>query len=206
MRLKTFVVSMMETNSYIVIDENTFDAVVIDPGGEGNEIIDFIKRGNIKLNAILLTHAHFDHIGACEQVRDEFKVPVIICEGEEIIIENSVYNLSAMLHRKIAFKADKIFHDGEEMQIGSMKLKVIKTPGHTPGSCCFYFNDEKVLFSGDTLFRDSVGRTDFPLSDTKALIASLREKIFCLDNSVTVYCGHGPMTTLAYEKQYNPYA
>lgn len=204
MRLKTFVVSMVETNAYVVIDESTLNAIVIDPGDNGDEIYDFIKKENIKLNAIVLTHGHFDHIGAVNTIKKYIDVPVIACAGEEIVLENEMYNLSGMHGKGYTVKADIILNENEEYKFGNLKFKTILTPGHTPGGGCFYFENEAVLFSGDTLFYQSIGRTDFNFGSMEAILNSVK-KLMKLPDGVTVYSGHGPKTTIGFERKYNPY-
>lgn len=205
MRLKTFVVSEIETNCYIIIDENTLESIVIDPGDEAEKVINFIESENLKLNSIVLTHAHFDHTGGVKGIQNRFSCPLFMSEGEEPILENSKYNLSVMFGKDCELKADKIFKDGEEYNFGNLTFSVISTPGHTPGGACYYFKNEKVLFSGDTLFYASVGRTDLMLGNTEDLYKSIRTKLFKLNDDVCVYPGHGQKTSIGFEKKYNPY-
>lgn len=206
MKIQKFVVSMMVTNCYIVYDENTLDGIIIDPGAEEDKIIDFVSKEKINIKAILLTHAHFDHIGALEELLDEFSDAILVIgEGEDIVLGNANCNLSAYYDKKIELKADKILEDGEEFTFSGCTLKTIHTPGHTPGGTCFYFEKEKVLFSGDTLFFESIGRTDFELGSTKDLINSINSKLMILPDDVTVYSGHGIETTIGHEKSHNPF-
>ncbi len=205
MRVKTFIVSVMETNGYIVFDEKTLDGIVVDPGDSAELFVEFIKKEKINVKYIALTHAHFDHIGGVEEIKAETGAEIIICNGEEVVAENANYNLSAMYDYPFTVKADKILADGDEFSFGGLTAKVLKTPGHTPGGCCYYFENEGVLFSGDTLFYGSIGRTDFPNGSFSDLIAAIKEKLMVLPDDVYVYCGHGPATKIGFERANNPY-
>ncbi len=203
MRLKLFVSPDMGENCYFVIDENTNEAIIIDPGAMGDKLCSVIDKEELKIVAICLTHAHFDHAGAAGELAEHTKAPVLICEGEEIVAESPVYNLSKMFGEPFTVNYDRVLKDGEEYSFGSLTFKAISTPGHTPGGGCFYFEKEGVLFSGDTLFFMSVGRTDFPGGDSDALIESIRNKLFILPESTEVCSGHGKNTTIGYEKENN---
>jgi len=193
----------MDTNGYIVFDEITKDTVIIDPGAEGNKFIDFIENEGLKPHAVILTHAHFDHIGAVSEIKKHFNIPLMVCLGEEQVLENKNINMSSVYSEPIELKADRIFNDGENISLGSLLFKVIITPGHTPGGGCFYFEKEKVLFSGDTLFYMSVGRSDFLLGSESDLINSIKNKLIILPDDVEVFSGHGPKTSIGYERKNN---
>ncbi|MDO5387873.1 MAG: MBL fold metallo-hydrolase [Clostridia bacterium] len=199
MRLKLFVSPDMGENCYFVIDENTNEAIVIDPGAMAEKLKNVIKNEKYNIKAICLTHSHFDHAGAAEELREYTNAPVFICEGEEIVAESSVYNLSQMFGEPFTVPYDRVLKDGDVFDFGNLSFKVLLTPGHTPGGCCYYFEKEGVVFSGDTLFFASVGRTDFPGGDGKALIESIKNKIFTLPKETLVYTGHGKNTTVEYE-------
>ena len=205
MRVKTFIVSMMETNGYIIFDEKTLDGIVVDPGDSEELFIEFIQKENINIKYIALTHTHFDHIAGVDGLKKATGADVIICDGEEIISENPTFNLSGVYDIPITLKADKILKDGENIEFGNLSAKVLKTPGHTPGGCCYYFENEGVLFSGDTLFYGSIGRTDFPNGSFSDLINGIKEKLMVLPDDTVVYCGHGPKTQIGFEKENNPY-
>ena len=171
MKLKLFVSPDMGENCYfVIVDKNQF-----------------IVR------AICLTHAHFDHAGAAEELKEHTNAPIFICQGEEVVAESTSYNLSAMFGLPFTVPYDRVLADGEKFSFGSLTFKVISTPGHTPGGGCFYFENEGIVFSGDTLFMMSVGRTDFPGGDSEALIDSIRN----------VYTGHGQSTSIGYEMENN---
>lgn len=205
MKVKTFIVSPMETNGYVVFDENTLDGIVIDPGSDGNKFLEFIEAEKINLKYIVLTHAHFDHIGGVDEIKRNTGADIMLCKGEEVIAENCRYNLSAFHAPSVTVYADRILSDGEIVDFGKLSFKVFITPGHTPGGGCFYFEKERVLFTGDTLFFGSVGRTDFELGSMESLIASIKKKILVLPDEVIVYCGHGPKTSIGFEKKNNPF-
>ncbi|WP_250277704.1 MBL fold metallo-hydrolase [[Clostridium] colinum] len=206
MKVKVEIVGgAMMQNCYFAIEENTNNAIVIDPGADADKLIDVIEKEKLNLKYIVLTHGHFDHIGACEDIKEKYNTPIVICEGEETLIEHSENNLSHMINCKIEIKADIVLKDNDIFKFGDrLSFKVIKTPGHTPGGMCLYFEEEKVLFSGDTLFYGSVGRTDFPYGNSSYLIKSIN-RLKELPDDTVVYCGHGNKTTIGTEKNINPY-
>lgn len=195
----------MMQNCYFAIEDNTNNAIIIDPGADANMLIDTIEKEKINLKYIVLTHGHFDHIGACKEIKEKYSAPIVICEGEELLIEHSENNLSHMINSKIELKADIVLKDNDIFKFGeNLFFKALKTPGHTPGGMCLYFENENVLFSGDTLFYGSIGRTDFPYGSSEDLIKSLNRLKELPDNTV-VYSGHGDKTTIGTEKNINPY-
>ncbi len=202
MIIKTLVVGALETNCYIFADEITKEALIIDPGSNEIYILEELSKNNFKPKAILLTHGHFDHIGAVEQLKNELHIPVYIHEKEQIIMENSNYNLSSVFSQnKLELKADRLLN--ETLTFGDIVLKIIFTPGHTPGGVCYYYEKEHILFSGDTLFLNSMGRTDFPYGNYQELVNSIKNKLFLLPNETKVFSGHGDVTTIGKEKKYN---
>lgn len=203
MRLKLFVSPDMGENCYFVIDENTKETIIIDPGAMADKLCGIVDKNEFNVKAICLTHAHFDHAGAAEAIKKHTNTPIFICQGEEIVAESANYNLSAMFGSPFTVLYDRVLTDGEKFSCGSLTFKVISTPGHTPGGGCFYFENEGILFSGDTLFMSSVGRTDFPGGDSEMLIDSIRNKLFLLPADTTVYTGHGQSTSIGYEMENN---
>lgn len=197
MIVKTIMTGEIQENCYIVIDENTKKAFMVDPGDEGSKIADVVDSLGVKLEYILLTHSHFDHVGAVEYIADRFNVPFYINEVDEKWSEK-VPSLFGKLR-----KADGYLKDGDTVAFGDKSIKVISTPGHTEGGLCFLIDD--ILLTGDTLFRASIGRTDFPGGDFKTIIDSIKNKLLGLGDDITVYPGHGPSSTIAFEKERNPY-
>ena len=155
--------------------------------------------------AILLTHAHFDHIWGCNKLRELSGVQVFACEDEKELCESAKLNVSEDVGRPYTVSVDWYLRDGEEVTIEGMKFKVIATPGHTQGSCCYYFESDNILVSGDTLFEGSVGRTDLPTGNGATLSRSLKERLMILPDETLVFPGHGNGTTIADEKKYNPF-
>ncbi len=194
------------TNCYIVIDETTKKAGVIDPAYHGGFIKEQLDKQGLSLEAILLTHGHADHIGGLEELRRLTGAPVYIGEGDLSLISNSRMNLSLFMGKEIVCQSpEHILHDGDEITIGSMVLQVLATPGHSKGGVCFYDKEAQVLFSGDTLFRCSIGRTDLYGGFYEQLLESIQEKLMVLPDSVQVYPGHGPSTDIGTERRCNPY-
>lgn len=203
--VKTMTVGPLGENCYILKDDVTADGIVIDPGAEGERIISYIKSEGINLKAVVNTHAHWDHIGAVDEVRDEFDVPFAIHELDSEMVVSPKLNLSAFMGEMgKAREAERILQDGDEVQFGNSKLQVIHTPGHTKGGVCLYDGD-KALFTGDTLFCMSVGRTDFPGGDMDELLDSIRIGLGKVHDEAVVYPGHGPTSLMGHERRSNPY-
>lgn len=190
------------SNCYGVVSEKA--AIVIDPGECTNEVLSFLIENADKKCLIMLTHAHFDHIGGAGELRKKMGVKIAIGENEEFALRDRSYNLSGIISPPIApFSADYTVGDEEEFTIGDITVQAIETPGHTVGSMCYIIDN--CLFSGDTLFRGTAGRTDFKGGSTEAMKQSLERLVWTLDDSVTVYSGHGEVTTIGHERQYNPF-
>ncbi|MGE5558059.1 MAG: MBL fold metallo-hydrolase [Bacillota bacterium] len=202
MQIHRLVVGPIETNCYILADEEK-NAIIVDPGDEADVIQDFLKRGGIKIKEILLTHTHYDHIGAVNALMESGNATLKVAAEEGDWLSNPGKNLSLILGGTsgIANSADML-KDGDTVGFGSLAMKVIHTPGHTPGGLCFY-HPEGHLFSGDTLFKDGIGRTDFPGGNYLQLVDSIRNKLFILPGDTKVYPGHGPFTDIAAEMQGN---
>lgn len=200
------VVGPVQTNCYFYYDENTREGIVVDPGDEPEKIRGYVEKKELKIQGILLTHGHFDHIMAVEELKKEWNVPVYAAAEERRVLENPQFNLSVQMGKPVSLSVDYYLKDGEEVELLGEKMKCILTPGHTCGGMCYYFPRQGILFSGDTLFQESVGRTDFPTGSMSTLIRSIREKILVLAPATKVCPGHGMMTTIENEKMYNPYA
>lgn len=210
LNLKRCILGTVSTNCYIVYrqpvqeDKDALKSgVIIDPGDNAPFILNKCKEMKIKPEAILLTHGHFDHILAAEDVRRSFHIPILANEKEMELLEEPSMNLSISFGEPISITADRWLKDGEELELIGSKWKVIHTPGHTAGSQCFYLKEDKMLFSGDTLFQGSVGRTDFPTASYEDIMDSVIRKLFVLPEDTKVYPGHDSETTIGYEKKYN---
>lgn len=205
MKIKRFVIGMVSTNCYVVANEEKKECFLIDPGTFRQEIVSYIKDEGLAMKAVLLTHGHFDHIMGIDGFLKEFPVPVYAHEEEKILLENSHYNASDMYGDGYTFTSAVYVADGQILDVAGMKIRVIHTPGHTVGGCCYYLEDERVLFSGDTLFQESIGRADLPTGNASMLVRSVRDKLLVLPENVKVYPGHEEMTTIEMEKKYNPF-
>ena len=197
---------MIGTNCYLVINEETKDTVMVDPGSYPAKLKNAVKEQGLKLKAVLLTHAHFDHIMGLSDVMEDIKVPVYVEEADLPMMMDGESNLSSGYMRGGYQFADAVpVRDGQQLQIAGFQFRVIHTPGHTKGSCCYYLKDEGVLFSGDTVFYGSVGRTDFPGGSTAEIVRSLHKLVDSLPEETEVFPGHDASTTIGYEKRYNPF-
>ena len=205
MEMKHYCVGQVATNCYFAINEETKEMLVIDPGDSAQMLAEKIKKEGLKPKAVLLTHGHFDHAMAAEELAELFGIPVYAHEAEKDTLQDSGKNVSIMIGRRDSYHADVYVRDGEVLQLAGMELKVLHTPGHTAGGCCYYLEKEKVLFSGDTLFCQSVGRTDFPGGSMSKLVRSIKEKLMALPDEVRVYPGHMGLTTIGTERARNPY-
>ncbi|MBM3255761.1 MAG: MBL fold metallo-hydrolase [Candidatus Omnitrophica bacterium] len=204
MILESVCVGPFQVNCYILACEENTEAIIIDPGDQEKKIRQALSRHKLKPAFIINTHAHFDHIG-CD---DKFGVPVYIHEDDLALLKDPQLNLSNWLDSSYASRSlIKTLKDHEKIELGKMQLEVIHTPGHTPGGICLLLIKpvSKILFSGDTLFRFGVGRTDFPLANEGLLMKSIKDRLFALSDDTTVYPGHGPSTTIAEEKKSNPF-
>ena len=201
--VKTFVLGAIGTNTYLVQDENTKELAVIDPACESFELNAKIREWGGKLRYILLTHGHFDHIGGVSSLLEEFSPQVVIGEDEVKLLNTPTLNLS-VYHGLNIEKIDvhKELYDGEVFKLGDTEVEFISTPGHTIGSGCYIIDD--CIFSGDTLFCQSIGRTDFPTSSGRDMMLSLM-RLNDLKGDYTVYPGHEVSTTLSNERKFNPY-
>lgn len=207
LKLLQRVLGPVMTNCYILIDKYNKEAVIIDPADRADVLDKLLKEEGAELKAMLLTHAHFDHVSAVPELRKMYPdAEVIIGEGDQELLGNAMQNLSAVMgDSPVTFAPDRTVSDGETMEVLGHTVKCIEVPGHTKGGMCYYFEDLKVIFDGDTLFRGSVGRSDFPTGDEEALLRSISEKLFSLPDDTVVFPGHNEQTTIATEKKYNFY-
>lgn len=197
---------MVMTNVYLVRNESNNEMIIIDPADDAPSIARKIGEMGGEPKAILLTHGHFDHIGAAEELRNLYKIPVWCEKSETEVLADPRINLSASWAAGVVLKADRTFSDGDTLEIAGFAIKALHTPGHTEGSSCFYFPSEKALFSGDTLFCESYGRTDFPTSSGADMMRSVRRLLKEIPEDVRVYPGHDAFTDIAWERKYNPLA
>lgn len=219
LRIKTCVLGMVSTDCYIVYRDK--EAVIIDPADNGAYIVNQCRELGVAPVAVLLTHGHFDHIMAVDELRKMFHscsknggegdlpncaLPVYAGAAEETLLGDPSLNLSTSFGCRFATHADHLLKDGEMISLLGKNWKVIETPGHTSGSVCYLIEEEDVIFSGDTLFAESLGRTDFPTGSSAQITASITEKLFPLRDDIMVYPGHGEPTTIGHERQYNPVA
>ena len=186
--LKMMAVGAFQSNCYILGCKKTMEGVVIDPGDEALRIVSEITKSALHIKYILITHGHMDHTGAAKEIRDITKAPVWIHRFDS---------------PGLGFQPDGTLDDGQEIEVGTYRIRVIHTPGHSPGGVSFFAPG--AVFTGDTLFNGSIGRTDFPGGDHMKLIQGVREKIFPLGDDLRIYPGHGPSSTIGRERQTNPF-
>lgn len=200
MYVKRIPAGVYAANCYILLDEDTKETAVIDPGGDAADLIKAVKEldGNVKY--ILLTHGHADHTGAAAELKEYFDVPVCINENDEKMIINGEFMYGSLTKYG---KADLYLKDGDIIKLGDLEIKCIETPGHTPGGICLLVRD--ALFTGDTLFLGSIGRTDFAGGNYDILIESIKTKLLPLSDEIRVFPGHGPGSTMKNEKLHNPF-
>ncbi|WP_173472061.1 MBL fold metallo-hydrolase [Eubacterium ruminantium] len=198
----TNVLGDLATNCYTVVNTATREAIIIDPAANAEFLLEMIKNQQYKLIKIFLTHGHFDHILGIEGIKKAYPdVPVVIGKNDEDILATPAANLSMMFSgNPVALKADETVNDNDVVEILGTKVKCIEVPGHTKGGMCFYFEENKMLFAGDTLFAGSIGRSDFPTGDGEALVRNIKEKLLVLPEDTVVYPGHNNRTTIGREK------
>lgn len=200
MLIKQFIAGQLENNMYLVADEASKKAVLIDASSNIPELIEAAKDYDVEY--ILLTHGHFDHIMGLTSLKEALNAEAVICKDDLIISDNiNEFTRLFMLPDAVPPTYDKFIKDGDIINVGNLKIKVIHTPGHTEGGVCYLIEDN--LFSGDTLFKQSVGRTDLFGGNYEKLVDSINNKIFKLDGNIKVFPGHGDMTTIGFEKKYN---
>ncbi len=198
--LKEFTVGPMAVNCYVVADPATKKACVIDPGFDGAKIKDFLRKNGYSLEFIINTHGHGDHIA----LNGYFDSPIYIHRLDNDFLIDATKNLSAMFFFKVRSPAaSKLLEDGDIIELGNLKLKIIHTPGHTPGSISVKLDG--VILTGDTLFHGGVGRTDFEYGDEDAILRSIREKLLIFSDDTVIYPGHGEISTIGYERRHNPF-
>lgn len=205
MKIEQYCVGQVATNCYFAVNGETKEMVIVDPGDSAQMLAEKIRQQGLKPKAVLLTHGHFDHAMAAGKLAEMFGIKIYAHEAEKETLKNPHKNVSTMIGKSEAYHADVFAKDGEVLNLAGMELKVLHTPGHTEGGCCYYLEKEKVLFSGDTLFCQSVGRTDFPGGSMSGIVRSIREKLLALPDDVSVYPGHMDITTIGRERASNPF-
>lgn len=204
MKIIALSVGLLEANCYIVYDEKSKDAMVIDPGGDGEYILSKIDEKGLKVRYIVLTHGHFDHIGATGFLKDKTSGLIAIHKLDAENLRDGDKNLSSSMGIELPqLKADLLLEHGSTIKLGDTECKILHTPGHSEGSICILFPG--IVFTGDTLFRGSIGRTDFPGGNYKVLLKSIAENLLTLDDNTVVYPGHGFETSIGIEKETNPF-
>lgn len=208
--IKKLVVGPLQTNCYLASDAASRETAIVDPGGDAREIVRCVESGGLKPVLIIDTHAHPDHVAANAELKKRYKIPLLLHEDDAPALAQS-----GMLSKLIGLfiepspPPDRLLHDGDEIKVGKLVLKAIHTPGHTKGSICLWYegrgDEAPTLFSGDTVFQDSVGRTDLPGGSYEALMNSIRTKIVPLPDRTRILPGHGPETTVGREKKRNPF-
>ncbi len=201
MEIKILEMGYIGTNCYVVSDEQK-NCAIIDCDGDTTALYSYIDQNDLNPTHILLTHGHFDHIGAVEEVQEKYGCLVCACEKEIPLLASPELNASNMSHRPLSLTPDVTVKEGDCVTVGDLEFKVMETPGHTEGSICFVIAN--TIFSGDTLFLGSCGRVDFPTGDAKTMMDSLK-RLKNLEGDYVVYPGHGPSTTLEYERKTNPF-
>lgn len=206
LNLRGIVVGPVMTNCYFLKNKETGETIIVDPAAEADRICRTLERIEGHPAGILLTHGHYDHIMATNELRKKWDVPVYAARAEEEMLRDASLNLSASWEGVgYSVKADHLLEDGEVFEMAGFSIKMYHTPGHTEGSCCYYLEDEDVLISGDTIFCENCGRCDLPGGNFAKMQESLRKIIPHLPKEVRIYPGHGEETTIHHEQSYNPY-
>ena len=203
MLLKRIPAGVYDANCYILVDEETRECAVIDPGGDAEELIGYINSIKAKVKYIMLTHGHTDHTGAVGQLMETYKLPAYISKEDGYLISNGEFMFGPLRYKGENIALNMDIEENSIFKLGNMDIRCIKTPGHTPGGICFLFEDK--LITGDTLFLRSIGRTDLSGGNFETLISSIKNKLLTLDGSIVIYPGHGPQSSIKYERDNNPF-
>ena len=203
LRITINVLGRVSTNCYFISNDQTKEAIIVDPADNAPLIQEKCEEMQISPVAILLTHGHFDHIMAALDVKKAFQIPIYAGADEKAILSDPSVNCSKMIGKGIEFTADQWLKDGDILNLAGFSMEVIATPGHTAGSVCYYFAQESILISGDTLFKEGLGRTDLPTGDQSTIIKSIKRRLFSLPENTVVYPGHDSKTTIEHEKLNN---
>ncbi len=202
MIVHTMTLNALLTNTYFVFNEESLETLIIDPAWDSKDITQYIDENGLKVVAVLLTHGHFDHIYGVQMLKDR-GIKVIAPEREKELLGNVEMNLSKRFKKPVSVIPDETVIDGDILELAGFSIRVIETPGHTSGSVCYAFSEQNVIFTGDTLFNGTIGRTDVPTGDWDVECESVRTKLFCLPEKMICYPGHGMTTTIGHEKLFN---
>ena len=207
MLLKNLTLSSMQTNTYVLGCTGSDPCVVIDVGAEPSPLLDYLQRKNLRLEALILTHGHYDHIAGVKDVlKAHPQARLILGQNAQRVACNPLRNLSVLFFKPFSIrKPDHVVTDSQLIELAGLSLQVLDLPGHSPGSIGLYDAQAQSVYSGDTLFAGSVGRTDFPGASGKLLLESIRNKLMTLPDATTVWPGHGPSTSIGVERQTNPF-
>lgn len=207
LRIDSLVLGMVSTNCYLIYNDRTREAVIVDPADSAPRIKSRCGELQLQPRAVLLTHGHGDHILAAKDICRAYDISLYAGRKEAGLLKDPSWNLSDSLGLgSVSLEADVWVDEGEHLQLAGFDWQVIETPGHTKGSVCYYIAEEEVLISGDTLFAGSLGRTDFPGGSMREIVDSITGKLLVLPDEVMVYPGHGEQTSIGFEKKYNPVA
>lgn len=207
MEWKQIPLGLLQTNCYVLYNLQK-ECIIFDPGAEGEKLIALLENEKLQPQAVLLTHAHFDHIGAVDDVREFYKIPVYVHEKEsEWLTDPSLNGSKLFLNGRsiIVSPTDRVIKDEGTLSIGGFTFEILETPGHSPGSVSFYVEEINTIFAGDTLFQGSIGRTDLPGGNHEQLLNSIEEKLLTLPKEAMVLPGHGPVTQIENEIAFNPF-
>lgn len=199
------IIGSVQTNVYFVYREDLKQAIVFDPADQGQRLFEALKNNGLTVAGICLTHGHFDHILGVAKLRQLSHCEIYASALEETVLSDERLNCSADTGRIATVTADHLLGDGEEFELGGIRVKLLSTPGHTEGSCCYYIEEAEAVISGDTLFEMSVGRTDLPTGSMSAIVRSIKEKLMILPDDTRVFPGHGGDTTIGFERVNNPF-